>query len=122
MRNVFILTALMLAATPASAAFYSTQYLKQLMDSCNKLPETFEASTESFSRVKDCGLSTGYILGVVDALNIMADGSICLPRTLPSEQAVLAVDRWIQKNPERLPYPADQSVRSALADNWSCSD
>lgn len=108
-------------STTAGAAFYDTEYLNRLIDSCNALPETFEANAENFARVKDCGLSTGYILGIYDALDVMADRSKCPPGTLQSAQAVEAVGNWIRNHPEQSKSPADKSVRLALEQTWSCS-
>jgi hypothetical protein len=122
MKRFLILTALLLASGPAGAAFYSTGYLKQLMDSCNALPETFEANKENFVSIKDCGLSTGYVLGVFDALNVMANSSRCFTRTIQSEQVVAAVENWIRNNPDRSHEPADRSVNSALSEAWRCTD
>jgi hypothetical protein len=110
-----------LVVAPAGAAFYDTAYLKRLLDNCNSLPESFEASAENFDKIKDCGLSTGYILGIYDALNVMADRSRCPPATLQSEQAVAVVASWIRDHPEQMSKPADKSVRSALDAAWPCS-
>jgi hypothetical protein len=104
-----------------SAAFYGTDYLKQLIDSCNSLPETFNADQASFARIKDCGLSTGYILGVFDSLNTIADRSLCFPGTVQSEQVVAAVENWIQNHPEQIHAPANNSVHSAFSEAWSCA-
>ncbi|MFC1720262.1 Rap1a/Tai family immunity protein [Pseudomonadota bacterium] len=122
MKRFLILTALLLASGQADAAFYSTSYLKQLLDSCNALPGTFEANKENFSSIKDCGLSTGYILGVFDNLNVMADRSRCFPHSLKSEQVVAAVENWIRNNPDRGQEPADRSVNSAISEAWRCPD
>jgi hypothetical protein len=120
MKRFLIFTALLLASGQAGASFYSTDYLKQLLDSCDALPGTFEANKENFAHVKDCGLSTGYILGVFDNLNIMADRSRCLPHTVQSEQVVAAVEIWIRSNPDRGQEPADRSVNSAITEAWRC--
>jgi hypothetical protein len=122
MKRFLILAFLLLASGQAGAAFYSTTYLKQLLDSCHTLPETFEATKENFARIKDCGLSTGYILGVFDSLNVMADRSRCLPQTIQSEQVVTAVENWIGNNPDRGLDPADRSVNSAVSAAWRCPD
>jgi len=122
MKRFLIITALLLASGQAGAAFYSTAYLKQLADNCNALPETFEANKANFARVKDCGLSTGYILGVFDALKVTADRSRCLPGTVQSEQVVAAVENWIGKHPERHHQPADKSVNSAVSEAWGCPE
>ena len=122
MKRFLILTALVLASGQAGAAFYSTGYLKQLMDNCNALPDTFEANKESFARIKDCGLSTGYILGVFDSLNVMADRSWCFPGTVQSGQVVETVENWIRNNPVRTDEPADRSVNSALSETWRCPE
>jgi len=120
MKQFLILTALLLASGQAGAAFYSTDYLKQLIDSCNSLPDTFDINGENFARIKDCGLSTGYILGVFDSLNVMADRSRCFPGTVQSEQVVTAVENWIQNHPERIQEPADKSINSAISEAWFC--
>ena len=120
MKRILILVLLLAASGPATAAFYTTDYLKQLIDSCSALPETFEATPENFSRTKDCGLSTGYILGVYDALNIIADRSLCFPGTVQTEQVFAAVEKWMEKHPERLQESADKSVQAAIRETWSC--
>ncbi len=120
MKHTFILFALLLACSTANAAFYSTDYLKRLLDSCDALPETFEASPENFTRIKDCGLSTGYILGVFDALDVIADRSKCIPGTVQSEHVVGVVEKWLQNHPERTTGPADRAIESALSEAWSC--
>jgi len=120
MKRTLIFTALLLAWGPASAAFYSTDYLRGLLDSCDALPETFEASPENFTRIKDCGLSTGYILGVFDALDVIADRSKCIPGTVQSEEVVDVVEKWLQNHPERTTGPADKTIESALSEAWSC--
>jgi hypothetical protein len=120
MKRFIIITALLLTTGQAGAAFYGSDYLKQLIDSCNALPETFDASAENFARVKDCGLSTGYILGVFDSLNVLADRSFCFPEKVQSGQVVATVENWMQNHPERMNQPADKSVRQALGDAWSC--
>ena len=122
MKRFLIFTVLLLASGQASAAFYSTGYLKQLLDSCNALPETFEANRENFSHIKDCGLSTGYILGVYDALHVMADRSHCFPGTIQSEQVIEAVENWIRSNPDRGHEPADRTVNAALSETWRCPE
>jgi len=120
MKRILIVTALLLASGTACPAFYSTGYLAGLLESCGSLPETFEANQENITRVKDCGLSTGYILGIYDANNALSDRAKCFPSTLPSEQAVAAVENWIRQHPERSADPADQSVRTALDEAWTC--
>jgi len=120
MHRILILTLCLMASVQAGAAFYSTAYLKQLIDSCNSLPDTFDASPENFARVKDCGLSTGYILGIYDELDVVADRTKCIPGTLSTAQAITVVENWIQNHPERLQDSADKSVESALNDAWSC--
>lgn len=122
MKRISIIALCLLAPAWANAAFYDTAYLGRLLGSCDALPETFEATAENFGRIKDCGLSTGYILGVYDTMHVMADRSLCLPSTLPTEQAVGVVDSWIRSHPERAGNPAEQSVRSALKEAWSCKD
>ena len=122
MKRFLILALLLLASGQAGAAFYSTGYLKPLLDSCNALPETFEANKENFARIKDCGLSTGYILGVFDSLKVMADRSRCVPQTVQSEQVVTAVENWIGNNPDSGLEPADRSVNSAVSAAWRCPD
>lgn len=121
MKRILIVTLLLLASGPVSAAFYSTQYLEQLLENCSSLPATFDASAENFARVKDCGLSTGYILGVFDGLNVISDRSKCIPGTIQSEQVVAAVEKWILEHPERRPEAADKSVSSAFAEAWACN-
>lgn len=121
MKRILIVTLLLLASGPASAAFYSTEYLEQLLQNCSSLEETFDASSENFARVKDCGLSTGYILGVFDGLNVISDRSKCIPGTIQSEQVVAVVENWILKHPERRSEAADKSVRSAFAEAWACT-
>jgi len=121
MKWILMLCLTFIISAPAGAAFYDTAYLKQLIESCNSLPETFDATAENFARVKDCGLSTGYILGIYDALDVMADRSKCLPATLPSEQAVVVVANWIRSHPETTGRPADETVRFAFGEAWSCS-
>jgi hypothetical protein len=120
MKRFIIITALLLTTGQASAAFYGSDYLKQLIDSCNALPETFDATPENFARVKDCGLSTGYILGVFDSLNVLADRSMCFPEKVQSEQVFSTVETWMQNHPERMHQSANKSVRQALGDSWSC--
>lgn len=120
MKWIFLVVLLMLAPGTAGAAFYSTAYLKSLIDNCNSLPETFEANQESFTKTKDCGLSTGYILGIYDALNVMADSSRCFPATLSSSQAVTVVEQWISNHPESAHDSADNSVQAAMNEAWSC--
>jgi hypothetical protein len=121
MKRFIIVTALLLITAQANAAFYGSGYLKQLLDNCNALPQTFDASPENFDRVKDCGLSTGYILGVFDSLDALADRSMCFPGTVASEQVVDAVDTWLRNHPERIQQAASKSVRQALIENWSCT-
>jgi len=121
MKRFIIITALLLTAAQANAAFYGSDYLKRLLDSCDALPETFDVSPENFDRVKDCGLSTGYILGVLDSLDALADRSMCFPGTVPSEQVVAAVDTWLKNHPERIHQAASKSVRQALVETWSCA-
>ncbi len=120
MKKILLSTLLLIVSAHASAAFYSTAYLMQLLDSCNALPETFDATAENISRIKDCGLSTGYILAIYDASNVMADRSKCPPRTLQSEQAVRVVGEWIKNHPEQWNASADHTIESALSDAWSC--
>lgn len=122
MKRILVLTIMLLASGQASAAFYGTDYLKQLLDSCNLLTDPFDANQENFTRVKDCGLSTGYILGIWDARNVTSDRSKCFPATLPSEQVVAMVENWIKNHPERWQDSADKSVNSALSEAWSCPD
>ncbi len=122
MKQLLILTVLLLVSWQTNAAFYSTGYLGQLLDSCNALPDTFNADSENFARVKDCGLSTGYILGVFDSLNVIADRSRCFPEAVRSEQVIAAVDHWIQKHPGSDLEPADKSVNFALNETWRCPD
>jgi len=121
MKRFIIITALLLTAVQADAAFYGSDYLKRLLDSCNALPEIFDASPKNFDRVKDCGLSTGYILGVFDSLDALADRSMCFPGTVPSEQVVAAVDTWLQNHPESINQAASKSVHQALVETWSCA-
>lgn len=121
MKKILLSAMLLVISAQASAAFYSTAYLKQLLDSCSALPETFDATPENFSRIKDCGLSTGYILAIYDASDVMADRTRCPPRTLQSEQAVAVVSTWINSHPDQWNASADQSVKSALGDVWSCT-
>ena len=120
MKRISIIALCLLAPAWANAAFYDTAYLGRLLGSCDALPETFEATAENFERIKDCGLSTGYILSVYDTLHVMADRSLCLPSSLAAEQAVAVVDTWIRNHPERAGNPAEESVRSALQAAWSC--
>lgn len=120
MKKPLILTVLLLASGPAAAAFYDTAYLGRLIENCNALPDTFDVTPENVSRIKDCGLSTGYILGVFDALRVISSRSMCLPGTVTSEHIVSEVDDWIAKHPERAGAPADQSVNSALIEAWTC--
>lgn len=120
MQKILVLTLFLIVSGHAGAAYYDTQYLKQLLDSCDALAETFDANQENFSRIKDCGLSTGYILGVFDALDVMAERSKCLPDTLASEQAVGVVERWIREHPERAHGPADKAIEAALDEAWGC--
>lgn len=122
MQRLLMVALFLLVSGQAGAAFYSTEYLKKLMDNCSSLPETFEASSENFDRVKDCGLSTGYILGVFDSARLIADPSRCFPRTVESEQLVSAVYGWIRSHPERVHQPADKSVMAAINESWSCGD
>jgi hypothetical protein len=122
MKRTLILTVLLLASEHASAAFYSTDYLKQLIDSCNSLPEVFDANQENISRVKDCGLSTGYIIGIYDALKVITDRSKCFSGTLQSEQVFTVVENWIQSHPDQGHESADKSVTSALSEAWSCPE
>jgi len=120
MKRILILTVLLLASGQAGAAFYGTDYLKQLIDSCNSLPETFDVSQENITRVKDCGLSTRYILGIYDVLNVIADRSKCFPETVQSEQVLAVVENWIENHPEQWHQSADKSVHSAFSEAWSC--
>ena len=122
MKRVLILTGLLLASTQVSAAFYGTEYLKQLINSCNSLPDTFDANQENITRVKDCGLSTGYILGIFDALNVIADKSKCFPEAVQSEQVFSVVENWLQNHPEQWHESADKSVTFALSEAWSCPE
>ena len=122
MKWIPIVALFLLTTLPAQAAFYDTAYLQRLLDRCEALPETFEANKDNFDRIKDCGLSTGYILGVYDTLHVMADRSLCLPATLPTAQAVSAVYTWVQNHPDQASSPAEQSIRSALKEAWSCTD
>lgn len=122
MKRFLILAALLLTSGQASAIYYSSEYLQKLLDNCSSLPETFDASSENFDRVKDCGLSTGYILGVFDSLKLIADKSRCFPRTVESGQLVSAVYGWIQSHPERIHQAADKSVIAAINETWSCGD
>ena len=122
MKQILFLTVILLASAPASAAFYSTDYLKQLIDSCNSLPDTFDANQENITRVKDCGLSTGYILGIFDELNVITDKSKCFPEALQSEQVFSVVENWLQNHPERRHESADKSVNSAFSAAWPCPE
>jgi hypothetical protein len=119
-KRILLLAFLFLSPCLAGAAYYDTAYLKSLINNCNSLPETFDAKQENFVKIKDCGLSTGYILGIYDALNVMADSSKCLPATLPSAQAVAVVEKWINSHPEHAHDSADNSVRAAMNEAWSC--
>jgi hypothetical protein len=120
MKRYLLFTLFFLASGGVDAAFYSTEYLKGLIESCNSLPEIFDATPENFARIKDCGLSTGFILGVFDSLNAVSDRSLCLPGTIESEQVVATVGAWIQAHPERLQTGADDSVRAAVHEAWTC--
>jgi len=120
MKRVLLFTALLLAWGSANAAFYSTGYLRGLLNSCAALPGTFEASPENFTRIKDCGLSTGYILGVFDALDVIADRSKCIPETVQSEEVVVVVEKWLKNHPEQTTSPADKAIESAFNEAWSC--
>ena len=122
MKRILSVFLLILISVQASAAFYTTEYLKGLIDSCNAMPETFDATLENFARVKDCGLSTGYILGIYDESNVISDRSKCFPETLQSEDVVRVVEHWLQAHPESWQQPADRSVSSALGEGWLCPD
>ena len=122
MKRILILAALLLSPAPGQAAYYSSDYLRGLLDNCNALPETFAATPESFASVKDCGLSTGYILGVVDALGLVNDRKLCFPRTIRSEELVAAVQRWIHGHPDQVNRPADEAVDAAVRSAWACPE
>jgi len=121
MKRYLLFTLIFLASGGVDAAFYDTGYLKRLIESCNSLPETFDTTPENFARIKDCGLSTGFILGVFDSLNAVSDRSLCLPGTIKSEQVVATVGAWIQAHPEQLQTRADDSVRAAVFEAWACA-
>jgi hypothetical protein len=120
MKIFLMITALLAISTPAAAEYYSTEYLKKLLDNCSALAEPFDASTENFHRVKDCGLSSGYILGIFDSHNVIADRSKCFPSPLQSEEVVATVETWLRKHPEQQNAPADESVMSAFRQSWPC--
>ena len=121
MRRILMLLLLMLASAELNASYYDTAYLKGLLDNCSALGDTFEANSENFVAVKDCGLSTGYILGVIDESGIINDRSLCFPRSVESEDIIVAVKGWIGQRPERMHEPAEESVVLAVRYAWACS-
>ena len=120
MKLILMLVALLLTSTPAAAEYYRTEYLKKLLDNCSALSESFDASTENFQRVKDCGLSSGYILGIFDSRNVISDRSKCFPSPLQSEEVIAVVETWLRNHPEQRHEPADESVMAAFKDAWRC--
>lgn len=60
----------------------------------------------------------GYVHGVADAPN--ASGSICLPQGVVIGQEAVEVMKYVDVNPEKWQYPAEDEVYLALYDVWPC--
>jgi len=67
-----------------------------------------------------------YILGVMDGVNLAANGRFplpyCLPKQIDSGQLIRVVRRYLNNHPEDLYYAAASEVTAALKNAFPCNE
>jgi len=102
---VFIVT--VIAWTPAHAGYFldGTQLMLKL-----------KSDLQGHSAY-NVGLSTGYIIGVADA---MADTLVCMPSNVTVKQTKQVVYKFMKSHPESWNNAANHIVIAALTKAWPC--
>jgi len=86
--------------------------------------------------LRDCqqrssaGVCVGYILGVLDAVNLEQTAgnkkgasktvTVCVPPTLDGRQVANVVEKYLLEHPETRGFHASQSVLTAAIKTWAC--
>lgn len=102
---VFIV--MIISWTPAHAGFFldGTQLMLKL-----------ESDLQEHSAY-NAGLSTGYVIGVADA---MADTLVCMPPNVTVKQTKQVVYKFMKAHPDSWNNAANRIVAAALKNTWPC--
>ena len=128
MKYCYLFVALMLLPNIAESAFIAGNELFSYMENCAKFDQGDKTPINHYG----CGVSTGYILGVVDLnkdLQKIIMGTeyrdtfkfTCLPN-VSSQQLFDVVHKWLKDHPALRHNRANSLVEDALLDAWPCPE
>lgn len=106
--KTLITIAFLVTCTPASAGFFSSTKLMQILEEDMRGAATY-----------DVGIASGYVIGVFDVV----DGvTVCSPGDATVKQVKQVVFNYMKAHPEKWNNSADSSVVAALRSTWPCPE